>query len=607
MTKLVAKLNKSRYFRFFASVQLAVPLMLVLLCVVAAATIVESRYNSEFARLVVYDTWWFEGLLILLGLNIFLAAVSRYPFKQRHLGFVTVHLGLITVLIGGAITKHGGVDGQLRVVEKSRDNVVVLDRLSLDLIDVQADMAIRAPFARRAARLTASDLDFLNERFNSKIIAREFLPFAAVREGYESSVDGAISPNFALGFVLESQFFNVSEWLHSSDRPELQMGTATLRLVTTKQSPPPAVIKKLAPAPSPHKKGTLLVVDESTKAELAQIPIERLIPGFKLPKGLILASVKLYSHAVVVQNRLAEGDQPGSNPAIELQIQSGEKLTREVSYAKFPGFSLAASKGTPLGIKFEYRASGATAETTEPKDQNKDQNSNSRTGNVIEFHVSEKTGEVVETKLFKNDQQVGGSTLRPGESLTTPWMGMKITINSLKRGAVRKTEVLPSALKPRSELPPSAVFVSTAGSTPDQGFWLAEGQFRQVTILGREYQVYFGRETLHLPFALELLEFKKVDYLGTETPMSYESRVRIDGREPEHVVSMNEPLKHAGFTLYQSSYEMRPGAPSMSVFSVNRDPGRVIKYTGSLILSLGIIIFTLMRSRLYKTYFGKPS
>jgi hypothetical protein len=58
--------------------------------------------------------------------------------------------------------------------------------------------------------------------------------------------------------------------------------------------------------------------------------------------------------------------------------------------------------------------------------------------------------------------------------------------------------------------------------------------------------------------------------------------------------------------LYQSSYELNPGQPPASIFSVNQDPGRSIKYTGSLILVLGIIIFTVARSSKFKKW-RKPA
>jgi cytochrome c biogenesis protein ResB len=53
---------------------------------------------------------------------------------------------------------------------------------------------------------------------------------------------------------------------------------------------------------------------------------------------------------------------------------------------------------------------------------------------------------------------------------------------------------------------------------------------------------------------------------------------------------MNEPLKHGGYTLYQASFQQGPtGEPIASILSVNYDPGRWIKYLGSLIICLGVI------------------
>jgi hypothetical protein len=71
--------------------------------------------------------------------------------------------------------------------------------------------------------------------------------------------------------------------------------------------------------------------------------------------------------------------------------------------------------------------------------------------------------------------------------------------------------------------------------------------------------------------------------------MAYESVVYV----PElglHTISMNEPMKHKGLTFYQASFQEEDGRPIASIFSVNHDPGRFLKYLGSLIMSLGIVL-----------------
>ena len=74
---------------------------------------------------------------------------------------------------------------------------------------------------------------------------------------------------------------------------------------------------------------------------------------------------------------------------------------------------------------------------------------------------------------------------------------------------------------------------------------------------------------------------------------SYESDVKVikEGVEGKKTtISMNEPLKYNGFTFYQSSFQQdEMGRPTMSILSVNHDPGRPWKYLGSLLIVLGII------------------
>ncbi len=609
MKKLVALLNRKPYLRFFASVELAIPLLLVLAAVVATGTIIESRYNTEYARILIYDSYWFHGLLGLLWINIFLAALSRYPFQRRHIGFIIVHTGLLTLLVGGFMTSMYGVDGQLRVAEGSQGNTVVLNDMTLELIDVQANSALRVAFSRGSSRLSGSSLDFLNSRFHSKILAREFLPFAEVKDSFAGNENNEAGP-IAVGFMLKSQFFDVSEWLHSADRPEMTMGPATVRLVVDKSEP-----KTVSTIPPSHKKtpphasgGARLVVRNISSNEIVkEFAIKNLQAGLELKAGVILNSFKIYKHATVSDNHLVEGDGSSSNPAIELSIKSGTKVVREVAYSNFPNFSLSQGSDGDFGLRFDYQIAGDAARTVSSDEESseagmEESSQGSREGNVIEFHTFPGSGDKVRVELYKNDQQVMTQTLSPGEGVTTPWMGMRLTLGSVKHGAQAETQIAETPVQPRSDLPPPAIYITPAGVPPDKGFWLADGQFRRVTIMGREYEVFFGHQTVELPFSLNLVEFKKTDYPGTETPMSFQSRVKVNNREPDITVSMNEPLKYDGYTLYQSSFDIRPGQPRASIFSVNRDPGRPVKYIGSLILAIGIITFTLMRSRVYQNY-----
>ena len=62
-------------------------------------------------------------------------------------------------------------------------------------------------------------------------------------------------------------------------------------------------------------------------------------------------------------------------------------------------------------------------------------------------------------------------------------------------------------------------------------------------------------------------------------------------------ISMNEPLKYKAWTFYQASFEA-PETPEdsyRSILSVNYDPGRSLKYIGSLWIVLGVILLFYRR------------
>lgn len=103
------------------------------------------------------------------------------------------------------------------------------------------------------------------------------------------------------------------------------------------------------------------------------------------------------------------------------------------------------------------------------------------------------------------------------------------------------------------------------------------------------YLLTYGNRRTDIGFKLQLKNFAVTRYQGTMRAMAYESVVALpDGAE--QVISMNEPLKYKGLTIYQASFQEEEGKPVASIFSVNHDPGRFLKYLGSLILSLGIVL-----------------
>ena len=104
-------------FELFASLKLAVSVIFSSAAILAWATFVESEYGTPAVKFGVYDNPLFGALFALLGINVFSAAVARYPWKKYQLGFVVTHIGLLTLLLGCLITRQGWIDAQMPIFE----------------------------------------------------------------------------------------------------------------------------------------------------------------------------------------------------------------------------------------------------------------------------------------------------------------------------------------------------------------------------------------------------------------------------------------------------------------------------------------------------------
>lgn len=152
----------------------------------------------------------------------------------------------------------------------------------------------------------------------------------------------------------------------------------------------------------------------------------------------------------------------------------------------------------------------------------------------------------------------------------------------------------PSAIKVEAVLPPpSADDVATPVTPAFPTMWLGLGDRMMIEVDGKQVLIGYTTTRILLPFSIKLDHFEIERYLGTNDPKGYASRVRVataQGFTPPTLISMNEPLHHDGITFYQASYEEAKPRPTVSILSVNRDPGRWWKYIGSLLLVTGSIL-----------------
>ena len=120
-------LNKIKILKFLSSLKFAVVNIVLLGIISAVGTFIESYYDLYLAQQLVYQSFWMKLILISFTINLLSVMVDRWPWKKRHLPFITAHIGIIMIIIGAFLTSELGIDGSMRLEPGEKSHSIMLN------------------------------------------------------------------------------------------------------------------------------------------------------------------------------------------------------------------------------------------------------------------------------------------------------------------------------------------------------------------------------------------------------------------------------------------------------------------------------------------------
>jgi hypothetical protein len=218
-----------RLFRSVAdtlgSLRLAIALLALLGVICAAATFYESSHGTPAVQRDVYQTGWFAGLLVFLGLNVAASMMLRFPWKLHQSGFVMAHLGVLLILLGSLVSLHFGLDA------------------SLALYEGQTSRWLEAPSAGQEAQAVALPfevtlLDFRSDKYPGSQMAATYESLVRVEDAESGPFEHRISMNrplhhrgyvfFQASFVEGRPMMSILSVAQAPGLPVVYLGTALL-------------------------------------------------------------------------------------------------------------------------------------------------------------------------------------------------------------------------------------------------------------------------------------------------------------------------------------------------------------------------------------------
>ena len=108
----------------FFSMTSAVVLLVIFAIGSGAATIIESYYDTKSAWAAVYGASWFALVQVLLGINLAYNIFRYNLLRKEKLPVLIFHVSFLFMLLGAAMTRYLGFEGNIHIRENETSNAV---------------------------------------------------------------------------------------------------------------------------------------------------------------------------------------------------------------------------------------------------------------------------------------------------------------------------------------------------------------------------------------------------------------------------------------------------------------------------------------------------
>ncbi|HUJ09717.1 MAG TPA: cytochrome c biogenesis protein ResB [Verrucomicrobiae bacterium] len=572
---------QNRLLRLLGSLKLAVVVLLLLAMGMAAGTILESRESSRVAAEVVYRSWWFNGLMALLAINVAAAALTRWPWKRRHVGFVITHAGIIILLGGCSAAYHYGTEGMMeRRVGDPPSNLVRIDDQALTV--VVPETGGRSQTVLRINNNDTVKPAAIRVEKDLRLTLDKFLPNTRVTQLVK---DGGEEFNPALQFRLKSDMAgqDVSDWLlaASPERNHASIGPAQFEFVVAKNE---AEVKNLLAPP-----------ENGSQEPTITIRVDGKDFGFNAAKNvdkpLRLGDTDVSAHIAGYwpDFKLDENHKPATasnepnNPAAVVILSRGEDEERQFVFATGKGDPIIrVIKGNSIGAQVQL--SGAT-----PKQPSGVITVVLAPDGTLHYAVTAKEG-------FKS------GPVKVGEPVATGWMDFEFTPVKFVANAIAADRIEPATAVPDANWP--ALQVTAHSGDQQQSAWVRFGQPVALIVGGKTVDVMYGWDSMQLPFTVELEDFiverdeGSTDVAGWTSKVIFRDDVR--GLTQRASIWMNHPAWFKGYKFSQASWN--PNDLKYTALQVKKDPMWMayLTWTGAILIIGGIALMFWGRGWLQK-------
>ena len=561
----------SKLYDFFSGYLLAVILLTFLLALTYFGTMAQVKMGLYEASEKYFESFFLvdkigsvpvllPGVYLvsaLLFLNLSLGAIVRARKSWRRPGMLIAHSGILYILLAGFVAYHYTKEGNMLLYEPG---VKIINK---------TDRSIMIPLPGGDKALQPESLE--PEGFDVRLKALQHLPLKEL-------VNSGNVKSIPLGDHQSDEIYSLLNWsievtkYNSDDEREfihvigpdqlsgswkegearsfkhddipflLKVSGYVKNIMNSKGQLPGLLSQKQIESDEYKKKNIRVVVGEG---ETKGYGINSVPTNKTMERNLPAAYFDIFTEIGIEYNSEFESNIAGK----AILIEFGERIEKNRALYVFGenGFMRSHKDGKLVGESVGYSVDGLEVKFSAREEENV------QAADKLEMRM-----------LFASED---------------PKLGDEITIKD------RNTSFAGKILKIDQEPNYSALLIGSSPPIPPRPFTFSVG--------GEKWSVDLTRHRYTLPFAIELENFQKEDHPGTMRAREYSSDViKINTGRKVHI-SMNKPMRDAGYTLYQASWGPEGAGPNDRLYTslaVSHNPADQWPKYGTYVIAIGMTI-----------------
>ena len=197
----------------------------------AAGTFIESEYNTDTARIIIYNSWWFEAIHIFFLINFF-GNIKRYQLhKKEKWATLLMHLSWIFIILGAGITRYISHEGMMPISEGESSNQFYSDKNYLTIfIDGEYKGQVKRKTIEKSLLLSqaANSNFFITDEFDEIATEIKYKNFIMdVKETVKKSANGKLHLKLVEStdgtrhehYIIEGEVQNIHNVLFALNKP----------------------------------------------------------------------------------------------------------------------------------------------------------------------------------------------------------------------------------------------------------------------------------------------------------------------------------------------------------------------------------------------------